>query len=296
MSIGHYLVLSGVLFTIGTAGVFLRRNLITLLLSVEIMLNAVNLRSSPSAASFTVDGQIITFFVMTVGRRRSGGRPGARDRAVPAPRVAQPRSLYVLRSGDDACADLALIPLLPFAGFLVNATSGRRLPEGRVGRPRLRGDGDPFVISVMQVLALGRHAAREPPDQPDALHLDHAGDFSLDLALPLDALSAVMILVVTGIGSLIHIYSTAYMHEETGPRIRALLLVLNLFALLHADARARLERPGDVRRLGGRRPLLVSADRLLLREAVGLRRRRRRPSSSTASATSRSSSACCCWS
>ena len=43
MSIGHYLVLSGLLFTIGAAGVFVRRNLITLLLSVEIMLNAANI-------------------------------------------------------------------------------------------------------------------------------------------------------------------------------------------------------------------------------------------------------------
>ena len=41
--LNHYLVLSGMLFAIGTAGVFLRRNLITVLLSVEIMLNAVNL-------------------------------------------------------------------------------------------------------------------------------------------------------------------------------------------------------------------------------------------------------------
>jgi NADH-quinone oxidoreductase subunit K len=43
MPIGHFLVLSGLLFAIGTAGVFLRKNLITLLLSIEIMLNAVNL-------------------------------------------------------------------------------------------------------------------------------------------------------------------------------------------------------------------------------------------------------------
>ena len=41
--LGHYLLLSAVLFAIGTAGVFLRRNLITILLSIEIMLNAVNL-------------------------------------------------------------------------------------------------------------------------------------------------------------------------------------------------------------------------------------------------------------
>ena len=43
LPLGYYLVLSAVLFAIGTAGVFLRRNLITILLSIEIMLNAVNL-------------------------------------------------------------------------------------------------------------------------------------------------------------------------------------------------------------------------------------------------------------
>ena len=42
-TLNHFLILSGVLFSIGTAGVFLRRNLITILLSIEIMLNAVNL-------------------------------------------------------------------------------------------------------------------------------------------------------------------------------------------------------------------------------------------------------------
>ena len=65
--LGHYLVVSAVLFAIGTAGVFLRRNLITILLSVEIMLNAVNLSFVAFGRSLgAVDGQIITFFVMTV--------------------------------------------------------------------------------------------------------------------------------------------------------------------------------------------------------------------------------------
>ena len=65
--LSHFLVLSGILFAIGTAGVFLRRNLITVLLSIEIMLNAVNL-TFVAVGRFqgTVDGQIITFFVMTV--------------------------------------------------------------------------------------------------------------------------------------------------------------------------------------------------------------------------------------
>ena len=65
--LSHFLVLSGILFSIGTAGVFLRRNLITILLSIEIMLNAVNLTFVAVGRSLgTVDGQIITFFVMTV--------------------------------------------------------------------------------------------------------------------------------------------------------------------------------------------------------------------------------------
>lgn len=65
--LSYYLLLSGILFSIGTAGVFLRRNLITVLLSIEIMLNAVNLMFvAVGRAQGTVDGQIITFFVMTV--------------------------------------------------------------------------------------------------------------------------------------------------------------------------------------------------------------------------------------
>ena len=65
--LGHYLVVSALLFAIGTAGVFLRRNVITILLSIEIMLNAVNLTFVAAGRQFAaVDGQVIVFFVMTV--------------------------------------------------------------------------------------------------------------------------------------------------------------------------------------------------------------------------------------
>ena len=65
--LSHYLVVSALLFAIGTAGVFMRRNLITILLSIEIMLNAVNLSFVAFGRSIgSVDGQIIVFFVMTV--------------------------------------------------------------------------------------------------------------------------------------------------------------------------------------------------------------------------------------
>ena len=65
--LSHYLLVSAILFCIGTTGVFLRRNVITILLSIEIMLNAVNLSFVAFGRQMgTVDGQIIVFFVMTV--------------------------------------------------------------------------------------------------------------------------------------------------------------------------------------------------------------------------------------
>lgn len=66
-TLNTFLALSAVLFAIGSAGVFLRRNIITILLSVEVMLNAVNL-TFVAVDRFlgTVDGRIIAFFVMTV--------------------------------------------------------------------------------------------------------------------------------------------------------------------------------------------------------------------------------------
>ena len=65
-TLGHYLLLSAILFAIGTAGVFVRRNIITILLSVEIMLNAVNLTFVALAQRLGVAGQLFVFFVMAV--------------------------------------------------------------------------------------------------------------------------------------------------------------------------------------------------------------------------------------
>jgi NADH-quinone oxidoreductase subunit K len=66
-TLNHYLVLSAVLFATGTAGIFLRRNLITVLLSIEIMLNAANLAFVAFGRHHnSIDGQIIVLFVITV--------------------------------------------------------------------------------------------------------------------------------------------------------------------------------------------------------------------------------------
>ncbi|GAB3653066.1 NADH-quinone oxidoreductase subunit NuoK [Actinocorallia lasiicapitis] len=63
----HYLVLSAILFTIGAAGVLIRRNAIVVFMCVELMLNATNLAFvSFSKQHGNLDGQIIAFFVMVV--------------------------------------------------------------------------------------------------------------------------------------------------------------------------------------------------------------------------------------
>ena len=62
----HYVLLSSVLFTIGAVGFLVRRNVLTQLMCVELMLNAVNLTFVALAQQLGVAGQIFVFFVMAV--------------------------------------------------------------------------------------------------------------------------------------------------------------------------------------------------------------------------------------
>lgn len=75
ITLNHYLLLSAVLFLIGILGVMLRRNALVIFMSVELMLNAVNLTfvafanylySSPGSPVVSSEGQIFVFFVMAV--------------------------------------------------------------------------------------------------------------------------------------------------------------------------------------------------------------------------------------
>jgi NADH-quinone oxidoreductase subunit L len=125
---------------------------------------------------------------------------------------------------------LLLIPLLPFLGFLVNAGYGRRLGKGVSGALACSAIGASFLISLVDVARL----VAMPVDQrlivEPVFNWITSGDFSVGLTFSLDPLSAVMILVVTGIGLLIHIYSTAYMHDERDSEFARYFSYLNLFA------------------------------------------------------------------
>lgn len=67
IGLAHYLVLSAILFCFGMFGVLLRKNAIVMLMSIELMLNAVNLSFVAfSRYSGKLEGQIMVFFVMTI--------------------------------------------------------------------------------------------------------------------------------------------------------------------------------------------------------------------------------------
>lgn len=65
--LSYYLVLSGILFACGVTGFLIKRNLITIFMSIELMLNAVNLVFvALSRHLHSMDGQVVVFFVMVV--------------------------------------------------------------------------------------------------------------------------------------------------------------------------------------------------------------------------------------
>ena len=110
---------------------------------------------------------------------------------------------------------LWLIPLLPFAGFLINGTLGRRLPRALVSAVALMATAIPAAIvawlwSVM--LAAGAPASISAVSSPWIA----ITDFQVNFAFTVDHLTLVMLGVVTGVGFLIHLYSVGYMAHEEG--------------------------------------------------------------------------------
>ena len=123
---------------------------------------------------------------------------------------------------------LLLIPLLPLAGFLVNASFGRRLSKSVSGGLACLAMIASFAISAGLVWGLVSEGTGAI--ETTVFEWIASGNLRVPFALRLDHLAALMILVVTGIGSLIHIYSTGYMHEETDAEYARYFSYLNLFA------------------------------------------------------------------
>jgi len=122
---------------------------------------------------------------------------------------------------------LLWIPLLPFLGFLANNFGARRLPKTAVAAVASGAMFVAFVASVISVRALVSLPAEGRELTERIFTWIGSADFQVPLGLRLDPLSAVMILVVTGIGGLIHVYATGYMHDDAA--FWRFFMYLNLF-------------------------------------------------------------------
>ena len=126
---------------------------------------------------------------------------------------------------------LWLLPVLPLAGFLLNGIVGARLPRWLVTTIGLLAPLGSFLVGLNVVGVLIRRPMIDPcmgcSSVPSWINIVllyteslgqwlNVGTLHVDFSLVLDQLSLVMLLVVTGVGFLIHVYSVGYMHDDPG--------------------------------------------------------------------------------
>ncbi len=108
---------------------------------------------------------------------------------------------------------LWVIPILPLAGAAINGFFGGKASRKAISAVALVFCGAAFFVAVL--IAANFSSASAPYSFPLA-HWLRSGTFTVDFEFYLDQLSLVMLLVVTGVGFLIHIYSVGYMWEDDG--------------------------------------------------------------------------------
>ena len=109
--------------------------------------------------------------------------------------------------------NLWLIPILPLAGAAINGFFGKKSSRRAVTTIALVFSGAAFAMALW---VAARFSSLSLPYQEYLAHWIRAGSFTADFTLYLDQLSLVMLLVVTGVGFLIHVYSVGYMHDDPG--------------------------------------------------------------------------------
>jgi NADH-quinone oxidoreductase subunit L len=120
--------------------------------------------------------------------------------------------------------NLWLIPILPLAGAAINGLWGRRSSRQAVTTVALVFSGAAFAMALW---VAARFSSIPVPYQEFQAHWIRSGTFAVDFAFYLDQLALVMLLVVTGVGFLIHIYSVGYMGDD--PSYYRFFAYLNLF-------------------------------------------------------------------
>jgi NADH-quinone oxidoreductase subunit L len=122
---------------------------------------------------------------------------------------------------------LWIIPVLPLAGAAANGIFGRNWSKGTVTTVALSSTTLAFAVALEAVREFLSLPADQIPWIKSYFTWITAGTFRADFALQVDQLTVIMLLVVTGVGWLIHIYSSGYMHDDPG--YRRFFSYLNLF-------------------------------------------------------------------
>jgi NADH-quinone oxidoreductase subunit L len=221
--LSYYLVLSGFLFACGVLGFLIKRNIITIFMSIELMLNGVNLSFVAFAAHWhALAGQVFVFFVMVVAAAEAAVGLAiiiAVYRTRETLNIDQVNSAQTMTSS----LNLWLIPSCRWRAPPSTAFSGRSLRAPRSAWSDYFFSGAAFAWALSVVARFSADASL-----PGILaHWIRSGSFTADFAFYLDQLSLVMLLVVTGVGFLIHIYSVGYMWDD--PSYYRFFAYLNLF-------------------------------------------------------------------
>ncbi len=121
-----------------------------------------------------------------------------------------------------------LVPLLPFIGFLLIGAGRKDLPKQLTA---IIGCGSvlvAFIISIVIFFEV-RHEEFQKPEIVNLFSFIQFGKVNIPFAFQVDQLSTLFLLIITGVGFLIHVYSTAYMHEENSEHYARYFSYLNLF-------------------------------------------------------------------
>src|SRR2546428_1771965 len=111
---------------------------------------------------------------------------------------------------------LWLVPVMPLFGAALNGVVGKRLPKNAITSIALGSVGLSFLLALREFAAMLRLPENQLPILRDYFTWIQAGRFQAQFGFMLDHLSGLMILVVTGVGFLIHVYSAGYMQHEEG--------------------------------------------------------------------------------
>jgi NADH-quinone oxidoreductase subunit L len=107
-----------------------------------------------------------------------------------------------------------LVPLFPLIGFLINGLFWKSMPK------KVSGTLASIAMLASFVVSLGIFfQIKDAPEQAGVVHLFdfiQSGALNIAFAFQVDALSSLFLLIITGIGFLIHVYSTSYMHDDPG--------------------------------------------------------------------------------